>query len=97
MKISYNAILEFAEDGINIAFPDIPNAFTCAYSRKEAIKMAKEVLEITLHKEKYSNLPRPTKKDKISIGDNSEIVEITIFMELRNDLLFGDGIIDIKK
>ena len=54
MKISYNAILEFAEDGINITFPDIPNAFTCAYTKDEAINMAKDVSV------SYTHLTLPT-------------------------------------
>ena len=97
MKISYNAILEFAEDGINITFPDIPNAFTCAQTKDEAINMAKDVLKITLHKNKYNTLPTPTPKENISLKSGTEIVKITISMELRDDLLYGNGIIDINR
>lgn len=96
MKISYNAILEFAEDGINIIFPDIPNAFTCAYSRKEAITMAKDVLGITLHKKKYNTLPTPTPKENISLKSGTEIVKITIFMNERNGVLLGKDIVEFK-
>ena len=52
LVIKYYAIFEFESDGINVYFPDVPEAFTCAYSVREAILMAKEVLELTLHKKK---------------------------------------------
>ena len=96
MKISYYAVFEYAGDGINITFPDIPEALTCAYSRKESIKMAKEVLELSLHKKRYSDLPKPIEKNKIFIKDNTEIVEITISMKLQKDLLLGNEIIEIN-
>lgn len=92
MEICYNAIFEYAEDGINIRFPDIPEAFTCAYTKKEAIKMAKEVLELILHKERYDSLPKPTQKDKILERKNTEVIEIIILMEIKDGVLWGNDI-----
>lgn len=95
MKIQYNAIFEYEQDGINITFPDIPNAFTCAYSRDEAIEMAKEVLDIVLHGMHYENLPVVSSKDEIKIGANSEVVEIEIEMGIKDDVLFGYNVIEL--
>ena len=40
MKITYNAVFQYAEDGVNVQFYDIYNALTCADTREEAILMA---------------------------------------------------------
>lgn len=50
-KESYEfvAILDYAKDGINITFPDIPEAISCADTTKEAIKNAEEVLGLVLY------------------------------------------------
>jgi len=47
---AFIAILDFAEDGINIniTFPDIPEAISCAKNVQEADKNAKEVLQLCL-------------------------------------------------
>ena len=42
------AVLDYAEDGINITFPDIPEAISCADTTKEAMKNAEEVLGLVL-------------------------------------------------
>lgn len=94
MKISYNAIFEYADDGINITFPDIPEAITCAYSKDESIKMAKEALELTLHKRLIHLLPISTPKNKITKVDNEEIVEVIIEMNAENTMLIGNNIIE---
>jgi len=95
MRIRYNAILEYADDGINISFPDIPEAITCAYSREEAVKMAKEVLDLVLHGRKVSDLPMPTSINQIKKLDNTEVVGIEITMGLKDDVLFGYNVIEL--
>lgn len=94
VKISYNAIFEYTDDEINITFPDIPEAITCAYSKNEAIKMAKEALELTLHKRLLNHLPASTPKNKILKVHNSEVVEIIIEMNVKNTMLIGNNIIE---
>ena len=61
MKISYYAIFEYAKDGINVTFPDIPNAFTCGFGKRHAKKMSKDVLSLVLHGTNVSDLPVATK------------------------------------
>ncbi len=91
MKITYVAVFEFADDGINITFPDIPSAISCAYSYNEAVKMAKEVLELALHGEKLTSLP----EGKAVLLDNTEClkyVPITIEIDTQNGLLYSTNV-----
>ena len=91
-KITYNATFEYADDGINILFPDIPNAISCAFDRDEAIFMAKDVLELVLHGSKISELPKATSFS--SAQENVEIVPITIEMEFKDGVLFGQTVVE---
>ena len=91
-KITYNATFEYAEDGINILFPDIPGAISCAFDRDEAMFMAKDVLELVLHGSKFSELPKAT--DFSSAQDKVEIIPITIEMELKDGVLYGANVIE---
>lgn len=97
MRIRYNALFEYADDGINISFPDIPSAITCAYSRDHAIEMAKEVLSLVLHGNKRSELPKPTPKKQVEKRDKTEVVNIGISMEEKDDVLLGDGVIELTE
>lgn len=96
MKICYNAIFEFARDGINVTFPDVPEAFTCAYSRDEAISMAQEVLDLVLHRRKFSELPKSTSRNDITVQNNMEVVSVSISMNEKNGVLLGKDIIDLE-
>lgn len=91
-KITYNATFEYAEDGINILFHDIPGAISCAFDRDEAMFMAKDVLELVLHGSKFSELPKAT--DFSSAQDKVEIIPITIEMELKDGVLYGANVIE---
>ena len=53
------AVLDYAEDGINITFPDIPEAISCADTTKEAMKNAEEVLGLVLYDMEYDNKKIP--------------------------------------
>lgn len=95
MKITYIAVFEFADDGINITFPDVPNAISCAYNYNEAVEMAKEALELTLHGEKITSLP----ESKMEVLDDKEClkyVPITIEINIKNGFLYSDNVYDIK-
>ena len=94
LVIKYYAIFEFESDGINVYFPDVPEAFTCAYSVREAILMAKEVLELTLHKKKVRELPRPTDVEVIKIKKNELLKLITITKYEREGVLYGNNIVE---
>ncbi|WP_339789699.1 type II toxin-antitoxin system HicB family antitoxin [Paenibacillus sp. FSL R7-0313] len=55
----YYAIFNFAEDGINVTFPDLPGCITCGESIDEALVMAKEALELFLDGEPVEDIPPP--------------------------------------
>ncbi|MDQ0724909.1 putative RNase H-like HicB family nuclease [Paenibacillus sp. W4I10] len=55
----YYAIFNFAEDGINVTFPDLPGCITCGDSVEEALLMAKEALELFLDGEPVEDIPPP--------------------------------------
>ena len=93
-KITYNATFEYAEDGINILFPDIPGAISCAFDRDEAMFMAKDVLELVLHGSKISELPEATAFS--SPQEKVEVVPVTIEMELKDGVLYGSNVIEYQ-
>lgn len=79
---SYIAILEYADDGISISFPDLPGCLSCAYSTEEAIKNAKEAMGLHLWGIEQDNEPIPdaTSLDKIEIPENSVPLMVDVFM-----------------
>ena len=86
MKESYEfiAIFDYEDDGINIYFPDIEEAISCAKDTKEALKNAKEVLELTLYnrEEDKIKIPEPTPLEKIKCKENEKTVAISVWMPL---------------
>lgn len=81
-KYEFPAIFTHDNDGISIEFPDLPGCLSCAYTTDEAIKMAKEVLELHLCGIKKDNdkIPKCTSIDNISLLKNqiSMIIEVYI-------------------
>ncbi|MCG7376369.1 type II toxin-antitoxin system HicB family antitoxin [Paenibacillus sp. ACRSA] len=51
------AIFNFAADGINVTFPELPGCVTCGYTLDEALYMAKEALELYIKGEPIAELP----------------------------------------
>lgn len=91
MKESYEfiAIFDYEDDGINIYFPDIEEAISCAKDTKEALKNAKEVLELTLYNREKDKIkiPEPTPLEKIKCKENEKTVAISVWMPLvRNEM-----------
>ena len=87
MLVRYSAMLNYGDDDIIITFPDVPKAFSSAFSRDHAIEMAKEVLEIVLHGKKCSELPMPTPKEQVEESIKFEVVSVEIEMGVRNGVL----------
>ena len=91
MKESYEfvAIFNYAEDGINISFPDLPGCLSCADTTEEAIKNAEEVLGLVLYDMEQENeeIPNPTPLEKIKCNKDDRAVLINVWMPLvRNEL-----------
>jgi hypothetical protein len=64
----YPAIFEYADDGINIWFPDLDEAFTCAHSDVEALRNAVDVLEWALIERERAGQPAPAPTPAVSIS-----------------------------
>lgn len=81
---AFIAIFEYAEDGINISFPDLPGCFSCAEvdSTNEALINAKEALGLHLFgmEQDGEKIPEPTALTKIKLKKNCVPVLIDVFM-----------------
>ena len=90
-KESYEfvAVFDYAEDGINIRFPDLEEAISCADTTAEALENAKEVLELVLYNREQENIsiPEATPLEKIKCNENEKTIIINVWMPLvRNEL-----------
>ena len=90
-KESYEfvAVFDYEKDGINIRFPDLGEAISCASTTKEALKNAKEVLELVLYNREQENMeiPESTSLENISCKENEKTINISVWMPLvRNEI-----------
>lgn len=76
-KYMYPAVFNYAEDGINISFPDLPGAFSCAETTEEALKMAKECLELHLFGmvKDEEEIPTPSRVEAKSKNETVVLIE----------------------
>lgn len=80
----YVAIFEYAEDGINIYFPDLPGCLSCADNTKEALHNAEEVLGLymTYYEDEGLEIPEPTPIEKITLKENEKPILVSVWMPL---------------
>jgi len=88
-KYLYSAIFEYAEDGINVSFPDLPEALTCGDNTEEALRMAKECLELTIYgrEEDGEDIPTPSRIKSTKENESVVLIEAympTVRMEMEN-------------
>ena len=76
------AIFDYEKDGINIRFPDLEEAISCASNTKEALKNAKEVLELVLYNREQENIeiPKSTSLENIKCNENEKTVNVSVWM-----------------
>ena len=78
------AVFEYADDGINISFPDLPGCFSCAdvNNTEEAVKNAKEALGLYLFgmEQDGETIPESTPLNKIKLDKNCVPVVVDVFM-----------------
>ena len=83
-EYAFIAIFEYAEDGINISFPDLPGCYSCANinATDEAIKNAKEALGLHIFGMEQDNetIPLPTPISDIKLEKNCVPILIDVFM-----------------
>lgn len=73
------AIFYYADDGISIDFPDLPGCISCGYSNDQALKMAKEALELYLDGMSESEIPKARQITEIKItNSNQKIIPIKV-------------------
>lgn len=83
------AIFQYEKDGINISFPDIESAISCAQTTNEALKNAEEVLGLVLYDMECDGkeIPIATPLEKINTKSNEKAVIVRVWMPLvRNEL-----------
>ena len=85
----YPAILNFADDGISIEFPDLPGCLPCAHTAEEAVRNAKEALGLHLWGMEKDNdlIPDPTDVTKLKVGENEIPMLVEVFMQPVRDRL----------
>lgn len=78
----YPAIFTYDSDGINISFPDLPSAITCAVDDYEAVKNAKEILSLTLSdfEDEAKEIPTPSPLSSIKLNKNQSVCMIEVWM-----------------
>lgn len=78
MECVYYALLTKEDEGYVITFPDIPGAISEAEDLEDALKNAREVLEIFMHVYEKEGLQFPTP---------SNVIELAEHLESEDDLL----------
>ncbi len=71
-KYVYPAIIENAEDGYNVSFPDIPGCYTCGQDLPEAVAMAEDALALFLYELETGEeaIPSPSEIRRLACGQN---------------------------
>ena len=81
-KYIYPAIFDFDEDGITVTFPDLPGCITCGESQEDALKNAKEVLELYMYSLEEDNeiIPQPSNILDLEVENTQVVVLVDIWM-----------------
>lgn len=83
-RYAYVALFDYADDGINISFPDLEGCYPCADKDDTdmAIKNAREALGLHICgiEQDGEELPEPTSIKDIPVGDNQIPVLVDVFM-----------------
>jgi len=75
---TFPAVFQYAEDGINVRFVDLPEALTCGHSDEEALLNAVDVLAIALYEREKSGtpIPQPTPIEDITFATHETVVPV---------------------
>ena len=78
----YIAILDYADDGISISFPDLPGCLPCAETTEQALSNAREAMALHLWGMEQDNepIPVPTPITDIHLEANQVPVLMEAFM-----------------
>ena len=80
MLVSYVGLIHNDEDGIWIAFPDLPGCFTQGDNLEDALYMAKEALECYVLGElkNGNNLPTATPLSSFAIKHSPKLIQADV-------------------
>ena len=83
------ALLNYADDGITVLFPDLPGCITCGNDDEEAFKNATEVLGLHLWgmEKDADDIPEPTAIKNIKLEDEQEKILVSVHMPVVSDRL----------
>ncbi|WP_310192135.1 type II toxin-antitoxin system HicB family antitoxin [Bacillus sp. 3255] len=81
-RYTFPAIFHHAGDGISVNFPDLPGALTCGKTEDEALRMARECLELHIFGLEDDNevIPDPSTlfklREKLAWNESMSLVEV---------------------
>ena len=93
--IKYPALFEINNDGISITFPDIPECLSCAFNKREAMRMAKDALRLALHNVRIEQLPPKIFPINRFTSKNMYIRTICVKMEIKHKLIIDKNAVDL--
>ncbi|SHK32671.1 Predicted nuclease of the RNAse H fold, HicB family [Clostridium cavendishii DSM 21758] len=67
-KYIFSSIFTYENDGISIEFPDLPGCISCGFTTDEALKMAKEALELYTNGMKEEEIPKARQESDFKIN-----------------------------
>lgn len=76
----FPAILDYADDGITIEFPDLPGCVSCADTDEEALYMAKDALRgwLMVAEDNGMEISEPTSLKKVVLEENQRVVLVEV-------------------
>ncbi|MCD7856288.1 MAG: type II toxin-antitoxin system HicB family antitoxin [Clostridiales bacterium] len=78
----FPAIMNYADDGISVSFPDLPGCLTCAHDTETALARAKEALGLYLYDSEQCGevIPEPSDIPDLTLGDGDIPTLVDVFM-----------------
>lgn len=71
--ILYEALFEYADDGITVTFPELPGCITCGRTEEEALAMAKDALFVYIKAFGSKTAPSPLPADFPAPSDGIKV------------------------
>lgn len=83
----FPAILDYADDGITIEFPDLPGCVSCADTDEEALYMAKDALRgwLMVAEDNEMEISEPTPLKKVVLEENQRVVLVEVCLAFYRD------------
>lgn len=90
----FPAIFEYCEESYTVTFPDLPGCITEGKDVDEALKMAKEAMELHIYnmEDDKEKIPMPSKPENIKLPKHSFTSLVEVWMppvrnEMRNEYI----------